>query len=138
MDNRLTRTQVHKIRADLGWRALWNTAELQALMLDQRMRNQTPELPRTQTGQTIPATEGYMDRARQVTARAVEQTRHNSTRRHPEQGEESDGEYLLHCIFKACGCTSSGDSTEQSTNAKTTPVVIDLHMPCHKQTDEGI
>ena len=26
----------------------------------------------------------------------------------------------------------------KSTNAKTTPVVMDLHMPCHKQTDEGI
>ena len=46
--NDLTRKQIQMARDDLGWRPLWDTARISAIMLYQRMRNQDPKLPHVQ------------------------------------------------------------------------------------------
>ena len=46
-EDRLTRSQIQKIREDLGWVPLWQTAKAHTVMLYQRMRNEPEGQPHT-------------------------------------------------------------------------------------------
>ena len=46
-EDRLTRSQIQRIREDLGWVPLWQTTKAHTIMLYQRMRNEPEEQPHT-------------------------------------------------------------------------------------------